>query len=64
MQINIIIKKSLIHNMEFNIIEKDVNTSCTWGWVKMARNKGKSFKWKRWQETQMEKMRRQKDKME
>jgi hypothetical protein len=50
--------------MQFNIIEKDVNTSCTWDWVKMARNKGKSFKWKRWQETQMEKMRRQKDKME
>ncbi len=64
MQFNIIIKKSLIHNMQFNIIEKDVNKSCTWGWVKMARNKGKSFKWKRWQETQMEKMRRQKDKME
>jgi hypothetical protein len=50
--------------MQFNIIEKDVNTSCTWDWVKMARNKSKSLKSKRWQETQMEKMRRQKDKME
>jgi hypothetical protein len=39
--------------MQFNIIiKKDVNKSCTWGWVKARASKR--------QETQMEKRRRQK----